>query len=101
MLEAIVVFPVATLLSAVCLWGGMKLTSVEGSFGAMLAIAAVSSGLGLIPMVGWFLGIIAMFALICTLTDANFWPDAILMVLVAKFLSLGVGSFALAMMSGS
>ena len=32
-----------------------------------------------------------MFILICTLTDAEFWPDAILMVFVAKLMSLGLG----------
>ena len=92
MLALLVGFVVGTLLSAVCLWGGMKITNVDGTFGAMFAIAAISAGLGLIPLIGWILGIVVMFILISALTDAEFWPDAVLMVFVAKLLSIGVGS---------
>jgi len=80
---------VSILFSAFCLWAGMKLTKVEGTFLAMLIIAIISTLLGLIPMAGWIIGTIAMFFLICKWTNANFWPDAILMVVVAR----GVGIF--------
>ena len=83
----IVVLVLSVLLSALCLWVGLKITKIEGSFGAMLIVAGVSGGLGMIPYVGWLLGLVAMFILICTLTEAEFWPDAVLLVFVAK----GVG----------
>ena len=91
MIEMLVIFVIGTVLSAVCLWAGMKITNVDGSFVAMLIVAAVSTGLGFLPLVGWIVGTVAMFVLICTLTDAEFWPDAILMVFVAKLMSLGLG----------
>ncbi|NOY75896.1 MAG: hypothetical protein GXP32_08935 [Kiritimatiellaeota bacterium] len=80
---------VGILFSAFCLWAGMKITKVEGNFLAMLLIAAISTILGFIPMVGWLLGPVAMFFLICKWTGASFWPDAVLMVVVAR----GVGMF--------
>jgi hypothetical protein len=71
MIEIIVGFAVATVFSAVCLWAGMKLTKVDGTFVSMLVIAAVSSLLGLIPYDGWIVGTIVMFVLICKWTDAD------------------------------
>jgi len=101
MLELVVAFVVGTLLSAVCLWGGMKITNVDGSFGAALAIAAISAGLGLIPLIGWLVGIVVMFILISALTDAEFWPDAILMVFVAKLLSISLAAFLTATLAAT
>lgn len=54
----------------------------------MLIIAAVSSLAGLIPTVGWLISLIVMFVLIRKLTDANLWPDAVLMVAVAGLIGL-------------
>ena len=80
----------------------MKITNVEGTFLAMLGIAAISSLAGMIPMLlvltvvpvvpmaivplirfRRLIGPIVMFVLICKWTDAEFWPDAVGMVLVA------------------
>ncbi len=83
---------VSILFSAFCLWAGMKLTRVEGSFIAMLIIATISTLFGLIPTVGWIIGTIAMFFLICKWTNANFWPDAVLMVVVARVVGV-LGGF--------
>ena len=84
MIPIIIGVSVSILFSAFCLWAGMKLTKVEGTFLAMLIIATISTFLALIPIGGWIIGTIAMFFLICKWTDANFWPDAILMVVVAR-----------------
>ena len=69
----------------------MKLTKVKGDFLAMLIITAVSALLSLIPMVGWILSTVAMFVLICKWTDAHFWPDAVLMVVVAEIVGIFCG----------
>lgn len=68
----------------------MKLTNVEGTVVALFGIAAISSLAGVvpafivpIPCIGWLLSLIVMFVLICKWTDAEFWPDAIGMVLIA------------------
>jgi hypothetical protein len=96
MIGIIVGFFLGTVFSAGCLWAGMKLTKVDGTFPGMLLIAAISSLVGLIPMVGWLVGTIVMFVLICKWTDAEFWPDAVLMVVVAQV----VGIFGALILAG-
>ncbi len=59
----------------------------------MLGIAAISSLVNMIlvlvvpvvamPCFAWLGGQIVMFVLICKWTDADFWPDAVGMVLAA------------------
>lgn len=71
----------------------MKVTKVEGTFLNMLAVAAPSSLVGLVPLVGWRFSIIVMFLLIRKLTDAEIWPHTILMVLVAGVASFFGGMF--------
>ncbi len=93
-------FAIGTFFSAVCLWISMKVTRVEGTFVAMLGIAAISSLAGIVPMfifftpftpcVGGLLSLVVMFVLICKWTDAEFWPDAVGMVIISGL----VGIFA-------
>ncbi len=91
----LVSFAVATLFSAACLWVAMKVTGVSGTFIAMLLIAAICAVVELIPYVGWIAAFILMFALIRRWTSAEIWPDAVLMVVVAWFVSTAA-SFLLA-----
>ncbi|MHC4701648.1 MAG: hypothetical protein ACYTFQ_13870, partial [Planctomycetota bacterium] len=96
-------FAIGTLISAFCLWAGMKITRVEGTFVAMLGIAAISSlastipvllaPIGFMPCFGWLIGQIVMFVLICKWTDAEFWPDAVGMVLVAGLVGMFLSMF--------
>lgn len=87
-------FAVGALIMAACLWAGMRLTGVGGTFAAMLAVAAIASALQLIPYVGWLIALVVMLSLISRWTDAPVWPDAVLMVLVANLLAI-VGTFVL------
>jgi hypothetical protein len=100
MITIIVSAVVSVLFSAFCLWAGMKITKVEGSFIGMLVISIITTLLGLIPGVGWVLGTIAMFVLICKWTGANFWPDAILMVVVARIVGIFGGALIAAVLVG-
>jgi len=100
MLLIIVGFIIGTLISACCLWVGMKLTDVDGDFVTMLIIAAVSSVLGLFPSVGGWLGGIAMLILICKWVDAPLWPDAVLLVVVANVVQIFAGAALLGMLAG-
>lgn len=81
---------IGTALSAACLWVGMKITSVDGTFITALGIAAISSLAGVLPLfiipmpcVGSLVSLIVMFVLICKWTDARFFPDAVGIVLIA------------------
>ena len=95
-------FAIGTFFSAVCLWIGMKITRVEGTFVAMLGIAAISSLANIIPSVfcfipcvGLLFNLAIMLVLICKWTDAELWPDAIGMVLISGF----VGMFAIRLLN--
>ena len=93
-MSILVAFVVATLLSAGCLWLGMKLTGVGGTFFAMLLIAAICAVLLQLPLIGWLVALIVMFVLIKKWTDASIWPDAVLMVVVAYLVAF-LASFML------
>ena len=75
-----------------CLWIAMKITRVGGSiFSVLLAaigsfVAAWVAGLLAGPLVAMLASTIVLYVLICKLTDASFFPDAFLMVVVANVL---------------
>lgn len=110
MTQFIVAFAVQTIFAASCLWVGMQIARVEGKFLDMLVIAAISWFFQSIPAAGFLispsemlfmLGIIGkligatvMFVLICQWTDADFWPDKVVMVIIAH-LAGSFGSFFL------
>ena len=91
-----IAFAVSTLLSAGCVWAVAKWTGVVIPIVDLLIITALCSGLALLPSLGWVLATVIMSLLITRLTDADAWPDAVLMVvgsnvvwLLAKVLLLG------------
>lgn len=87
-MDLLISFVISTLFSAVCLWVAMKVTGVDGTFIAMLLIAAICAVVGLVPFVGRLAALVLMFVLIRRWTSANVWPDAVLMVVVAWVVSI-------------
>ena len=90
-----VAFVVATSLSACCLWAVAKWAAFSVPIVDLLIIA-LCSGLALLPGVGWVLASVFMSILSTRLTEADPWPDAMLMVvgssvvwLLAKMALLG------------
>ena len=81
--EYILTFVIGLLVLTTCLWLAMKITGVSGTFVALLITAVAASLIGLIPTVGFYLSIIALFVGITKFTDAELWPGAILMVIVS------------------
>jgi len=76
-------FVIVSLIMGTSLWVGMKITKVEGTFLAMLIIAAATMLVGLIPGVGWILSLIALYFMLHKWTSAEFWPDSVILVTVA------------------
>lgn len=83
MLELLLGLVVGTLVSGTVLWVAMKLTAVDGTYVGMLAIALITHLIQFVPFIGWILSIVVMFVLIVNWTTAEFFPDAILMVVVS------------------
>ena len=81
-------------LYAVCLWVGMKYWGEPGgSFAALVFIVFVSALLGQVRFLylGYPLSIISMYVLICKLLDVDFWNDAVVIVVIAQTVTIGVG----------
>ena len=82
-LGIVIEFIVLSLIMGTSLWAGMKVTKVEGTFVAMLIIAAVTMLVAMIPGFGWILSLIALYFMLHKWTSAEFWPDAVILVVVA------------------
>jgi hypothetical protein len=81
-------------LYAACLWIGVKYWGEPGgSFATLVFIAFVSALLGQVRFLylGYPLSIISMYVLICKLLDVDFWPDAVVIVVIAQTVTIGVG----------
>jgi hypothetical protein len=108
-MSLVVTFLVATLITASCLWLGMKATQVDGTFLGMLIVASIGCLLQLLlpwlgdtlagetgwiiaASLGWVAVAVVMLVLITKVTDADFWPDAVLMVIVANVAAVVVTS---------
>ena len=87
----VLVFIIGTGISTLCLWGGMKITKVDGPIIGLVITSAICTLVGMIPL-GIFSSIISyivMCVLIYKFTNADrIWPDVILMVLVARVLAI-------------
>lgn len=75
-----IAFVVATALSTCCMWAVTKWTGLVVPVVDLLIIAGLCSGLAPLPRVGWVLATVIMALLITRVTDADPWPDAVLMV---------------------
>ena len=82
-LGIIIEFAVLSLIMGASLWAGMKITKVEGTFVAMLLIAAVTMLLAMIPGIGWIISLVALYFMLHKWTTAEFWPDSVILVVVA------------------
>jgi hypothetical protein len=75
-----IAFVVATVLTTCCLWAVTKWTGVVVPIVDLLIIAGLCSGLAPLTGVGWVLATVIMALLITRVTDADPWPDAVLMI---------------------
>ncbi|MDD5697821.1 MAG: hypothetical protein PHH77_04315 [Victivallaceae bacterium] len=83
-------FVVSSLFVGTALWLSMKMLKVEGTFPAMLIIAAVMTLVGFIPWGGKILSLITLYFMLHKWTTADFWPDAVLMTVCAGMIEFAV-----------
>ena len=74
---------VRSLVSAFFLWLGMKITKEEGSFIGLLIASLAATFVRFIPILGLILSPIVLAWLVSHWTTAEFWPSAVLLVVVA------------------
>ena len=85
-----IAFVVATVLTTCCLWAVTKWTGVVVPIVDLLIIAGLCSGLAMLPSLGWVLATLIMSLLILRTTDAETWPDAVLMLVGSSVIWLSV-----------
>jgi hypothetical protein len=76
----LVTFVVNVVLSGAVLWGVARWAGFVVPTADLLIIVGLCSGLALWPGAGWLLGMLFMSLLVVKTTEADAWPDAVLIV---------------------
>jgi hypothetical protein len=91
------------LFNAICLWIGMIIRGVDGTFLNVIIIAAVSpfiAGIIPIPYARWLALPIAQLIMLSYMTDAEIWPDGFIIVGISSVIGTLGGMALLAMLFG-
>ena len=67
-------------LCTACVWGVARWAGFRVPTPDLLLITGVCSGIALLPGAGWILAMLVLSLLIAKTTDADAWPDAVLIV---------------------
>ena len=76
----VVAFAISATLTGGWLWAVARWTGFALPIPDLVLIVLLCSGLGLLPSVGWVLGMAIMSLLVLRTTEADVWPDAVLAV---------------------
>jgi len=91
-MEMILLVVLDAVITGAILWIASKVTAVHLDFSHTVIAAGVASLVSLIPSFGWLLSIIVLFYLLKQFSEADIWPDIILLVLVSQLILFAVGS---------
>ncbi len=78
-----IVLPLLMAALSTGMYFGAKFARVRAQMGTILIISALCSILLLVPWVGWILSVYCMVRLSSRLTEAEFWPDAMIIAFIA------------------
>ena len=74
-------------IGGLALWIAAKLTSVDLKLKDTIVAVAIAAVIGVIPIIGWPLSIIALLLLLKKYSSANIWPDILILVIVSRLVS--------------
>lgn len=75
--------PLLMVVMTACAFYGARFARVKAQLGTLVVICALASVLLMIPWIGWLLSIYCMLRLTSRLTDADFWPDALIITIAS------------------
>ena len=75
--------PLLMVVMTICAFYGARFARVKTQFGTLIVICALASVLLMIPYIGWLLSVYCMLRLTSRLTDADFWPDSVIIAFIA------------------
>jgi putative Mn2+ efflux pump MntP len=88
-----IALPLLMAVMSVSMYYGARFARVRAQLGTVVVVCALSSILLMIPWIGWLLAIYCMLRLTSRLTDAEFWPDAVVVSFIALLLPLLINFF--------
>ncbi|SEQ69843.1 hypothetical protein SAMN03080615_02445 [Amphritea atlantica] len=91
-MDMILLVALDAVITGAILWMAGKVTAVHLNFSHTVIAAGAASLVSLIPSFGWPLSIIILFYLLKQFSDADIWPDIILLVLVSQLILFAVGT---------
>ena len=83
-MEAILYVILDAILGGLILWVASKITTVDLAIRETIIAAGAAALASLIPDLGWFLSIVILFYLLKKFSQADIWPDLLLMVIVSR-----------------
>jgi len=78
------------LLSSTALWVAAKIVQTEFSFQQAVIASVATTAISIIPSIGWILSFVVLFYIIKQFSDADIWPDILLMVLISRVITLAI-----------
>jgi hypothetical protein len=76
----LVSFAVASLVTGCWLWGVARWSGFVAPTADLVIVVGLCNGLALLPGPGWILAMAILSLLVVKTTEADTWPDAVLMV---------------------
>ncbi len=90
---------IASAIYAVAIWISMQITSVKGPAGGIVAVVIVSSLLRILGGgVGIIIRVIVLGLLMSKVADADFYPDAIIVIIIAEAVTFALTMALFAML---
>jgi hypothetical protein len=89
-LKLIIYFLLDAVISGTILWVASKITGEKLHLKEAAIVSGGAAVVGVVPIIGWVASMIVFFYLLKQFTQANIWPNLILLVFVSKLVALGV-----------
>ena len=75
--------PLLMAVMTICAFYGARFARVKAQLGTLIVVCALAAILLMIPYIGWLLSIYCMLRLCSKLTDADLWPDSVIITFIA------------------
>lgn len=89
-MELLIYVVLDALIGGLFLWFAARITSVDLSFRETVAAAGGAALASLVPTIGWVLSLVVLFVLLKKFSQANIWPDILLMVIISRLVAFVV-----------
>lgn len=89
-MELLIYLVLDALVGGLFLWLAARITSVDLSLRETVLAAGGAAAASLVPGVGWMLSLVVLFVLLKKFSQADIWPDILLMVIISRLVAFVV-----------